>query len=289
MNKRALTSWRLPVVFLLAALAVMPAGAVPSSDGAKRDLDATGAAIEREPMDPRIDNALTHISAVRIQHTIETLVSFHTRSTLSTMETDLPTGQGVNAAADWIENELKRYSADCGGCLEVKRDTFTEPPHTGPNARIIRPTTITNVYAVLRGKDPAQANRVILVSGHYDSQISDVMDDHGAAPGANDDASGVAVSLECARVLSKLKLPATLVFAMVAGEEQALYGSAHLAKLAKSEGWQVEGMLNNDIVGKHHARRQISGQIGCSRLFRGHSSDGDTTGGSPDYRPRLRQ
>lgn len=152
MNKRVLTSRRLPVVFLLAALAVMPAaGAVPSSDGAKRDLDATGAAIEREPMDPRIDDALTHISAVRIQHTIETLISFYTRSTLSSMETDLPPGQGVNAAADWIESELKRYSADCGGCLEVKRDTFTEPPYTGPNARIVRPTTITNLYAVLRG------------------------------------------------------------------------------------------------------------------------------------------
>lgn len=98
-------------------------------------------------------------------------------------------------------------------------------------------------------KDAAQANRVILVSGHYDSRTSDVMDDQGTAPGASDDASGVAVSLECARVLSKLRLPATLVFATVAGEEQGLYGSAHLAKLAKSEGWQVEGMLNNDIGG----------------------------------------
>lgn len=87
MNKRALTSWCLPVVFLLAALAVMPAGAVPSSDGVKRDLDATGAAIERGPVDPRIDNALTHISAVRIQHTIDTLVSFHTRNTLSSEHT----------------------------------------------------------------------------------------------------------------------------------------------------------------------------------------------------------
>jgi hypothetical protein len=249
MDERVLRSRRLPVVFLLAALAAMSAGAVPSSDVARRDLDATGAATEPGPVDPRIDNALTHISAARIQHTIETLVSFHTRNTLSSMETDLPPGQGVNAAADWIESELKRYSADCGGCLEVKRDTVTEPPHTGPNARIVRPTTITNIYAVLRGEDPSQANRVILVSGHYDSRISDVMDDHGAAPGANDDASGVAVSLECARVLSKLKPPATLVFAAVGGEEQGLYGSAHLAKLAKSEGWQVEGMLNNDIVG----------------------------------------
>jgi len=131
----------------------------------------------------------------------------------------------------------------------VKRDTFTEPPQTGPNARITQPTTITNVYAILRGKDPEQAKRVILVTGHYDSRNSDVMNSHDPAPGANDDASGVAVSLECARVLSRLNLPATLVFAAVAGEEQGLNGSAHLAKLAKSEGWEIEAVLNNDIVG----------------------------------------
>lgn len=96
------------------------------------------------------------------------------------------------------------------------------------------------------------------------------MDDHGAAPGANDDASGVAVSLECARVLSKLKLPATLVFAMVAGEEQGLYGSAHLAKLAKlskSEGWQVEGMLNNDIVGGNTTPGDKSQDKSAVRVF----------------------
>jgi hypothetical protein len=230
-------------------LAVVPARAVSSSDVAKRDLDATGSAIQRKPIDPEIERALSGISAARIQRTIETLVSFHTRNTLSSMETDLPKGQGVTAAAGWIEGELKRYSAECGGRLEVKRDTFTQSPQTGPHPRIVRPTTITNVYAVLRGTDPAQANRVVLVTGHYDSRITDVTDDHGFAPGANDDASGVAVSLECARALSKLKLPATLVFAAVAGEEQGLDGSAHLAKLAKDEGWQVEAVLNNDIVG----------------------------------------
>ena len=243
--------WVCAASFLLVStgLACVPARAAVSSDGIQRDLDATGAAIRRAPVDPRIVAALSRISATQIQHTIEKLVSFHTRNTLSSMETDLPAGQGANAAADWIESELKGYSSACGGCLEVKRDTFTEPAQTGPHARILRPTTITNVYAVLRGTYSAQANRVILVTGHYDSRISDVTDDHGAAPGANDDASGVAVSLECARVLSKLKLPATLVFAAVAGEEQGLNGSAHLAKLAKSEGWQVEAALNNDIVG----------------------------------------
>lgn len=234
---------------LMIAMAVATAISATSShafsDDTSRDLDAIGAPIRPAPADPAIAHVLQQISIQQIQHTIETLVSFRTRSTLSSMERDLPTGQGVSAAADWIESELKRYSADCGGCLEVRRDTFTE----SPQSRTPQPTTITNVYAILRGSDPSQAKRVYLVTGHYDSRDSDILDDHGLAPGANDDASGVAVSLECARVLSKIKPPATIVFAAVAGEEQGLNGSRHLAKLTKSEGWQLEGVLNNDIVG----------------------------------------
>jgi hypothetical protein len=225
--------------------AVMTACAHALSDDTTRDLEAAGAPIRPVPADPAIAHALQQISAQQIQHTIETLVGFHNRNTLSSMEKDLPAGQGASAAADWIESELKRYSADCGGCLEVSRDAFTE----SQQSRIPQPTIITNVYAILRGSDPLQAKRMILVTGHYDSRASDTLDDHSLAPGANDDASGVAVSLECARVLSKLKPPATIVFAAVAGEEQGLNGSRHLAKLAKLEDWQLEGVLNNDIVG----------------------------------------
>jgi len=227
------------------ALALVIAALSTVSDGATRDLDATGSPVRSAPVDPAIAHVLQQISPQQVRHTIETLAGFHTRNTLSSMDTDLPKGQGINAAADWIESEFRRYSDACGGCLEVRRDTFTE----SPQARIPRPTTITNVYAILRGADPVQAKRMYLVTGHYDSRNTDVLDDHGFAPGANDDASGVAVSLECARVLSKLKPPATLVFVAVAGEEQGLNGSRHLAKLAKSEGWQLEGVLNNDIVG----------------------------------------
>ncbi len=219
------------------------------SDAPKRDLDATGASIRPAPVDPAIVGVLNQISSTQIRRTIEALVGFKNRSTVSSMDKDLPAGQGVSAAANWITERLQSYSGDCGGCLEVKRDTFTEPPQTGPSPRITQPTTITNVYAILRGKDPEQAKRIILVTGHYDSRNSDTMNTHDPAPGANDDASGVAVSLECARVLSRLNLPATLIFAAVAGEEQGLNGSAHLAKLAKSEDWQLEGVLNNDIVG----------------------------------------
>ena len=232
--------------FLLLA-AGSPAPGV--SDAAKHDLDATGSPIEPAPVDATIAGALNQVSVKQIRDTIEGLVGFKNRSTLSSMDKDLPPGTGVTAAADWIEKRLIGYSADCGGCLEVKRDTFTEPPQTGPHPRITQPTTITNVYAVLRGKDPEQAKRIILVTGHYDSRNSDNFNTHDPAPGANDDASGVAVSLECARVLSRMKLPATLIFAAVAGEEQGLNGSAHLAKLAKSEDWKIEGVLNNDIVG----------------------------------------
>lgn len=226
-------------------MALGPTSGRASDEQAVRDLDAVGSPIRSSPVDPDIEQALRQISASRIRHTIETLVGFHTRNTLSSMAKDLPAGQGIGAAASWIESELERYSAACGNCLEVKRDTFTE----SPQRRIPAPTTITNVYAVLRGSDPAHARRAYLVTGHYDSRVTDVLDTEAAAPGANDDASGVAVSLECARVLSRLRPRATIVFAAVAGEEQGLNGSRHLAKLASAEGWQLAGVLNNDIVG----------------------------------------
>ena len=105
------------------------------------------------------------------------------------------------------------------------------------------------MYAVLKGTDPDNAKRIVLVTGHYDSRNSDTLDVTGAAPGANDDASGTAVSLECARVLSKLKFPATIIFLTVAGEEQGLNGSKHFAEMARQQGWNIEAVLNNDIVG----------------------------------------
>jgi Peptidase family M28 len=209
----------------------------------------TGNPITPSPADPSIAAALQQVSPTSIQAVIAKLVSFNNRSTLSSMDTDLPPGTGVSAAADWIESEFKRISSACNNCLEVKRDDFIEPASTAPNARITKPTKITNVYAILRGTDPAQAARMVLVTGHYDSRNTLNSNTHDPAPGANDDASGVAVSLESARVLSKLKLPSTIIFVAVAGEEQGLNGSAHLAKLAKSENWQLEAVLNNDIVG----------------------------------------
>lgn len=226
-------------------LLLLALGMVAFAAASARDLDRAGVPITPANPDAAIAKALDRVSVTEIEHTIRALVAFHTRSTLSSMEQDLPSGQGINAAADWIEAQLQRYSAECGGCLEVKRDVFTAPAQN----RIPKPTTLTNVYAILRGSDPAQSKRMFLVTGHYDSRNSDNFDARGEAPGANDDASGVAVSLACAHALSRLKPAATLVFVAVAGEEQGLVGSRHLAQLAKSEGWQLEGVLNNDIVG----------------------------------------
>src|SRR5579864_8287574 len=199
--------------------------------------------------DPVIAQVLKEVSPDRIQQNINKLVSFYTRSTLSVNNPDAATSeQGIVAARNWIKSEFERYSADCDGCLQVKTDTFIEQPR-GPRDRIKEPTEIQNLYAVLRGTDPKQQKRIYLVTGHYDSRNSNPIDSTNQAPGANDDGSGTAVSLECARVLSKHKFPATLIFLTVAGEEQGLRGSAHFAKMANSEGWQLGGALNNDIVG----------------------------------------
>ena len=203
--------------------------------------------------DPQIAAAWQQISAQRVQADIEKLVSFGTRLTLSAQDpASIAAGRGIGAAREWIKAEFERYSKDCGGCLEVKTDSFTEPPAD----RIPAATEITNVYAVLKGTDPVRAKRIVLVTGHYDSRNSDTLDVKGDAPGANDDASGVSVSLECARVLSKMKLPATIVFLAVAGEEQGLNGSRHFAKMAKEQGWDLEAVLNNDIVGGDKSAEQ---------------------------------
>ena len=216
-------------------------------------MPGSGAPLPVAPPDPAIVRVLAEVSPVHIRQTISRLVSFHTRNTISSMDTNLPPDTGVTTAAKWIEQQFREISDACHGCLEVKTDSFTQPGDPGPHSRVKAPTTITNVYAILRGSDPAQAARIYLVSGHYDSINSNVFsnwaDTAGEAPGANDDASGTAVSIECARVLSGHRWPATLVFAAVAGEEQGLLGSKHLAKLAKDENWQLAGMLNNDIVG----------------------------------------
>jgi hypothetical protein len=219
---------------------------------AKLDFEVAGAPLSADPVDPRIAAALKLVSAQRIQANIARLVDFYNRSTISSTETDLKPGTGVLAAADWIKAQFESYSKDCGGCLEVSFDESIEQPGQGfggGQPRIVKPTPLKNVVAIMKGSDPVAAKRMYLVTGHYDTRETDVMNTHDFAPGANDDSSGTAVSMEAARVLSRLKFPATIVFVAVAGEEQGLNGSRHLAQRAHKEGWQLEGVLNNDIVG----------------------------------------
>ena len=209
-------------------------------------LHAESGEADKLSADPQITAALMQVSGQRIQANVEKLVSFQTRLTLSAQDPDsLKAGHGIGAAREWIKDEFERYSRECGGCLEVKTDSFTESPAD----RIPKPTVITNVYAVLKGTDPENSRRIVLVTGHYDSRNSDTFDVSGIAPGANDDGSGTAVSLECARVLSRLKFSATIIFLTVAGEEQGRNGSSHFARMAKEQGWDIEAALNNDIVG----------------------------------------
>src|SRR3984957_4748250 len=172
-----------------------------------------------EPMvvDAQIGGALKEVSAERIRANVEKLVSFGTRLTISAQDpAAIGSRRGVGASRKWIKSEFERYSKECGGRLEAKTDPFPEPAAD----RIPQSTEITNVYAVLRGTNAENAKRIVLVTGHYDSRNSDTLDTKGDAPGANDDGSGTAVSLECARVLSELKFPATIIFLTVAGEEQ---------------------------------------------------------------------
>ncbi len=219
------------------------------------DYSAAGAQLPVAQANLHVVAALKQVSPERIRANISRLVDFNNRSTISSTETDLKPGTGVLAAADWIKAQFEAYSKECGGCLDVQVDEFVEqPPQRGSEfgggrPRIVKPTPLRNVYAILRGTDPVASKRMYLVTGHYDTRETDVMNTHDFAPGANDDSSGTAVSMEAAHVFSKYKFPATLVFVAVAGEEQGLNGSTHLAKLAKDKGWQLEGVLNNDIVG----------------------------------------
>jgi hypothetical protein len=203
--------------------------------------------------DPQIAAVLKEVSADQIRRNIEKLVSFGSRNTIGPADAaTIQKGFGVGAAREWIKAEFERYSQACDGCLTVMEDRFTNPVAD----RIPQPTEIVNVYAVLKGTDPEAAKRMVLVTGHYDSRNSDPLNVKDPAPGANDDASGTAVSLECARVLSKHRFPGTIVFLAVAGEEQGLNGSAHFAKMAKQEGWQLQAVLNNDIVGGNKSKEQ---------------------------------
>jgi hypothetical protein len=211
-----------------------------------------------QTVDPAIAAAVKGITAVRVRADIEKLVSFGTRHTLSAQDpASIAAGHGIGAAREWIKSQFELYSRECGGCLEVKTDDFVQEA----GGRVPQPTPLSNVYAVLNGSAPEAAQRVVLVTGHYDSRKSDVMDPTADAPGANDDGSGVAVSLESARALGKLKFRATIIFLAVAGEEQGLYGARHFAQMARQAGWNIEAVIDDDIVGGDRSPGQDAGVV----------------------------
>ncbi|MFT4721880.1 MAG: hypothetical protein ACI9SB_003059, partial [Candidatus Azotimanducaceae bacterium] len=196
-------------------------------------------------------------SAERIEADIQTLVSFGTRHTLSETASE---ARGIGAARRWIEAEFERISTACGGCLEVhvQGEVFSG------EKRIPEPTEVVNVYAILKGTtDP---NRFVIMSGDIDARISDPLNATDDSPGANDNASGMAGVLEAARVLSQHKFAGSIIFAGLSGEEQGLFGGQMMAKKALADGWHIEGVLNNDMIGNI---RGINGVINntTARVF----------------------
>ena len=189
---------------------------------------------------PELRDIATAPSAERIEADIRMLVSFGTRHTLSGTESDT---RGIGAARRWIHAEFERISAACGGCLEVR---YSRDVVSGED-RIPDPVEVVSVIAIQRGN--ADPDRYVIMSGDIDSRVTDPMNATSDSPGANDNASGVAGTLEAARVLTRYDFPGTIVYAALAGEEQGLFGGKILAAEAKDAGWRIEAIINNDMIG----------------------------------------
>lgn len=196
-------------------------------------------------IDPQMYTIIDSVSADRLESDIRTLANFGTRHTMSDTTSDT---RGIGAARRWIKKEFQKISNECGGCLEVREQrTLVEGD---PDTRIDEDTWVVNIYAVLKGQ--SHPNRYVIMSGDIDSRASDPMNSTIDAPGANDNASGMAGTIEAARVLSNYEFENSIIFAGLSGEEQGLYGGKHLAEKAKKEGWEIIGVLNNDMIGNIH-------------------------------------
>ncbi|UFH45539.1 M20/M25/M40 family metallo-hydrolase [Flavobacterium galactosidilyticum] len=192
--------------------------------------------------DPEIKKMVSEVKSENMEATVRKLVSFGTRHTLSDTKSNT---RGIGAAQRWVKSEFDKYALSSNGRLTSKIDFFTVK---ADGKRIATDSQLGNVMATLKGTDSTD-DRVLIISGHLDSRASDVMDSKIDAPGANDDASGVAAMMELARIMSKREFPFTLIFVAVVGEEQGLYGAKHLADVAKDEKWNVVAMINNDMIG----------------------------------------
>jgi Zn-dependent M28 family amino/carboxypeptidase len=241
---------RISALPLVLAACLLPAGLA-----AQRAPAAAPEAPAPPAQDARLLAIGTGTQPARMEADIRRLVGFGTRHTLSDT---VSATRGIGAARRWLFAEFTRISQACGGCLEVR---YVDEVIAGSqNPRIPRDTRVVDVVAIQRGRsDPG---RYVIVQGHYDSRVNDANDSTSEAPGANDDASGVSVALESARVLSKYQFDGTIVYAALAGEEQGLNGGEVLARFAKANNWRIEGVLNNDIVGNS---RGMNGSIDNTR------------------------
>jgi hypothetical protein len=220
---------KLPMLSLVFSLLLLPPAAAQQVQLSSRP-------------NPQIEKILSEISAANIEANIRKLVSFGTRHTLSDQESAV---RGIGAARRWIKSEFDRYSRESGGRLLVVEDEFIQPV----TQRFPREAKLVNIVATLPGEQSESKDRIYVVSGHYDSICSPFADTECDAPGANDDASGTAAVMEMARVMSKYRFDATLVFMTVPGEEQGLLGARHWAEEAKKKNLNIAGMFTNDIIG----------------------------------------
>ena len=202
------------------------------------------ATAQKQDKDPEISAYVKAVSKDSLKSNVEKLVSFGTRHTMSsTTDKD----KGIGAARSWVLSKFRNYAKNSGGRMEVYLQNEDLQPD---GKRINKVTNLGNAIGLLKGTDPLD-KRIIIISGHLDSRVSDVLNSTDYAPGANDDGSGVAAVIESARVLSKSKFPMSILFVAVSGEEQGLLGAKMLSDKAKADNWEIEAVLNNDMIGNN--------------------------------------
>ncbi|MDE2304490.1 MAG: M28 family metallopeptidase [Gammaproteobacteria bacterium] len=234
---------QLAAAFLCVAAASAAAAGTPDIGPAATNANRLGP-VSRDRAQAALGEIAANVDPEQLQRTLERLVGFGTRHTASLTDSKV---RGIGAARRWVRARFERIGAACGGCLVVE-----SIPQVVAGKRFTKPTRIVDELGVQRGlTDPG---RVVVISAHLDSRVSDVMNATADAPGADDDGSGVAAVLEAARVLSRHRFAATIVYAVLSGEEQGLYGGKLLAATARARGWRVEAQLNNDIVGNIHGQ-----------------------------------
>ncbi len=196
--------------------------------------------------DKEIEQMVRDVSTDSLRSYINSMVAFGTRNTLSTQTNHT---RGIGAARNWMQQKFNSFVNQSNGRLSVWIDTTTLQPD---KKRIDTTTLLANVIATLKGTDPND-KRIFIISGHLDNMRTNVMDRINDAPGANDDGSGCAAVIECVRIMSKYNFPATLIFVAVSGEEQGLFGAYFMANKARKENWNIEAVLNNDIMGSNNS------------------------------------